>query len=298
MSSINAGNRSGTQVFTGQQHRLELTERLGAPGLTPERVEQILERYLDDLETELLAREAGADIGRVQEMLLEIAGFIRTDGSKVPVAQRRYFLERLIELYGKGFAVRGKSAFSVTAADYAEVIEVISAECPNYDFSQAVGQLICYMQQLFESRKESWITIYQHIESMSDSNSVVQLLKDVYLREIRQWAEEGVANLFGIESDLLNGIRELDERIESLQQRLAARVRDGGAPTASVSSGRVIDLRQKRTQREIDALRRQIEQLQQARQDKEAVAELIRSNIHEFQTKLKETRRAYLLRAV
>jgi hypothetical protein len=303
MSRTTAGNHSSTQCFTSQQHRLELTGRLSGnfSALTPDRVRQILDDYLDDLERELSVSDVATDIGRVQEMLLEIAGFIRSGTARVTGAECQFFLGRLIDIYGNGFSQVGKNAFSVTAADYADVIEAVSIECPAYDYSQAVGQLLCYMQQLFESRKESWITIYEHIESMSDSIAVVQLLKEVYLQEIRQWAEEGAANLFGIESDLLSGIRELAGEIKELEGRIEEKRASlpFGSETAKERGGRqVVDIREKRTEKEIGILFQQIDQLVLERQGKEDIAELIQSNIQELQTKLKETRRRYLLRLV
>jgi hypothetical protein len=277
MNRTTAENYPSSQHLSTQQHRLELGGGLSDDfsRLPPSTIRQILDGYLDDLERELSESDTGTDIGRVQEMLLEIAGFIRSGTAKATEGECLFFLERLIDLYGNGFSQVGKNAFSVTAADYADVIEAVSIECPTYDYSQAVGQLICYMQQLFESRKGSWITIYEHIESMSNSISVVQILKDVYLQEIRQWADEGVANLFK---------RASLPCVSNTAQKAGRR--------------QVVDIREKRVEKEIAVLHQQIDQLMGERQGKTEIAALIQSNIQEFQTKLKEIRRAYLLRLV
>lgn len=299
MNRTTAENYPSSQHLSTQQHRLELGGGLSDDfsRLPPSTIRQILDGYLDDLERELSESDTGTDIGRVQEMLLEIAGFIRSGTVKATEGECLFFLERLIDLYGNGFSQVGKNAFSVTAADYADVIEAVSIECPTYDYSQAVGQLICYMQQLFESRKGSWITIYEHIESMSNSISVVQILKDVYLQEIRQWADEGVANLFGIESDLIRAAQALDGEIEGLETSI--KEKRASLPCVSEAGRRqVVDIREKRVEKEIAVLHQQIDQLMGERQGKTEIAALIQSNIQEFQTKLKEIRRAYLLRLV
>lgn len=284
-------------------HRLELSKAFaeGGPCLLPDKASQILEDYIDYLEQELVAPNDDLNLGQVQEMLLEVSCIVRSGNKDIHPDQYGRFLERLTGIYAQGFSTEEKERFSATAPDYAEVIEAISRELPGYDYREAVGQLLYYLNHLYRSRKSSWITVYQHILSMPDSIAAIQTLKEAYFRGIQQWVEEGVQNLFHIGRDLQQRVNELNQKTAGLtrliEQQRDLLDRERRCPEFTFA-GNITSLDQERRKREIAELLDRREQTLRERSSKEQIAELIECNIREFETALKEARRAYFVQLV
>jgi len=286
-----------------QQHRRELTKAFaeGNSCFFPNRVVRVLNDYLDYLEFELSNHHSLIKISQVQEMLLEISCIIRSGKTTVDAAVYPHILERLTGIYAQGLSQRKKDAFSLTAGDYAEVIEVISAEFPNYDYREVVAQLLNYMNHLYRLKKTGWITVYEHIRSMPNSIEALQVLKEARFLEIQKWVEEGVHNLFGIQSDIRKRIGQIERKaagiknaVEHEQQQLAFELKRGKV----LANSKVASLYRERKRREISVLCDRRDQLMSEKRAEEQIIQLIESNIREFESKLKEARRYYLVRLV
>jgi DNA repair exonuclease SbcCD ATPase subunit len=253
----------------------------------------MLDDYLDCLEG-LLFDEATPNISQIQEMLLELSCLIRSCTS-FQAHDYADFLERLTSLYARGVAQGRINALTQTAADYADVIEAASRVYPNFDYSAALGQLLCYMGQLYNTRQGSWETIYDHISAMPESVAAVRYLNDTFFSEIRQWADEGVGNLFEIRRDNQQAADELG----LAKQRLSARLRLlRQRRLAPRKTPQVIPLSEARTIREIQECEAELEQIESDLGEKQQLLELIDQNIDEFEAKLKGVRRNYAVKLV
>ncbi len=300
MNMPNFKLRTPSQIL---RHRKDLQQvyRGQKPFLAPGKSQQILVDYLDYFESELLNQTPTANISQIQEMLLELSCVIRSRNARLIPGEYSNFLQRLIHLYGEGFSQTSSDAFLVTAADYADVIEAISKACPNYDYSEALGQLLRYMSNLYKGRKSSWKTVYEHILSMPDSITAVQMVKTEYFGEIQQWAEEGVGNLFQIRKDIYQRIEELEQQANTIEKLIDTEESILATETTApkvFGQAQIINLAEKRAQKRIEALH--VDLATNAREilsQGELVA-LIESNIQEFDDKLLEARRAYSIRLV
>ncbi|MEJ1298205.1 MAG: hypothetical protein RPU64_06965 [Candidatus Sedimenticola sp. (ex Thyasira tokunagai)] len=287
-----------------QKHRIELSKAFARNGscVTPQKSRQILADYLAYLERELSVENVLINVGQVQEMLLEVSCIIRSGRANIAPQEYRIILKRLTAIYAEGFIAHGtKDAFSITAVDYADVIEAISGAFPDFDYSEAVGQLLYYMNRLFTLRKSGWMTVYEHIISMPDSIKAIQLLKEEYFLEIQKWAEEGVDNLFQIRKDLAQRMDTLDQEVAEIGikiKRIEDRLESRRYSSKSRRGAVIFDLAAEREKKEINLLIDERDQRRDESEGKEQIIELIESNIREFEIKLKETRRAYFVRLV
>ena len=269
--------------------------------LFPNRVVQVLEDYLDYLELEFSNHHSTINISQVQEMLLEISCIIRSGEKAVDAGVYARTLERLSRIYAQDHSRRKQDALSLTADDYAEVVEVISNAFPGYDYREVVGQLLRYMGSLFRQKKGSWITVYEHIRSMPESIEAVQALNEARFLEIQEWVEEGVHNLFSIHSDVRERIAQLEEQAGKMENRMEHERHQltlGDASLEEVAAAGVACLEPVRRQRRYDALSDKRDRILQDRQNQVQMVQLIESNIREFETVLKEARRRYLVRLV
>ncbi len=300
MNMHNLNLRTSNQIL---QHRKDLLQvYCGQKSfLAPGKSQQILEDYLDYFESELLNQTPESNISQIQEMLLELSCIIRSRNTRLIPGEYSNFLQRLIRIYGAGFSQNPGNAFLITAADYADVIEAISKECPNYDYSEALGQLLRYMSQLYKVRKSSWKTVYEHIQSMPDSITAVQMVKTEYFAEIQQWAEEGVGNLFQIRKDIYQRIEELEQQANAIEKQIDAEgsILATETPVPKVfGQAQIINLAEKRAQKRIEALHVDLAANARDILSQGELVALIESNIQEFDDKLREARRAYSIRLV
>jgi len=282
-----------------QKRRLELLSGFGedAPCLTTANLCRILNDYLVYLQNELSGKSAPVNVGQVQEMLLEVAAVVRSGMAKGRKREFGHFLNGLVGIYREGFIQGGKDAFSLTAADYADVVESISKEYPSYDYDEAVRQLLHYMHNLFDQRKSSWVTVYEHILSMPDTVEAVQLLKEECFLEVQEWVEGGVENLFQILKDFNQMIQELQDKETEIERQIELQY-DRISASRGAERGKVIDLRQGRRKREISDLQNKKHSLILERMGKESLITLIEDNIEEFKSILAKARRAFFIRVV
>lgn len=234
-------------------------------------------------------------------MLLALSEDIRSGSALFASNDYRWVLTRLTEIYAQGFGQPKRDTFANTAADYAHVIEIISREYPGHDYSEAIGQLFCYMSRLFRTRKNGWKAVYEHILSIPDSVEAKQLLNRAFFVEIQEWAEAGVENLFSIRKDLYEKIAEIGTKIEALDRRIE-QLESGRIPenqtNPSAARSNVVDLAAARRERNILNLEQKRRKLLADRENEEVIVGLIESDIREFEDKLRATRRAYFIRSV
>ena len=262
---------------------------------------KILEARLDQLGAQLSGPEAAADAGKISTMLLALSDDIRSGFPLFTSNDYRWVLTRLTEIYAQGFGRLKRDAFANSAADYAHVIETISREYPGHDYSEAIGQLFCYMSRLFRTRKNGWKAVYEHILSIPESVEAKQLLNRAFFVEIQEWAEAGVENLFSIRKDLYEKIAEIGTKIEALDRQIEqfeGEQTPANQTRPSAAASNVVDLAAARKKRHILQLEQQRRKLVVDKEDEDVIVGLIESDIREFEDKLRATRRAYFIRSV
>jgi hypothetical protein len=267
------------------------------PGRSRTRIEERLNR----LGVELSRSETAIDSEQVEHMLLLLSADIRSGSSELAHSDYRWIVERLTFIYAQGFDRRADDIFTITADSYAHLIETISREYPGYDYSEAVGQLFCYMSRLFRTRRTRWKAVYEHILSIPDAVEAKQVLNQAFFVEIQEWAEAGVENLFSIRKDLRekigaikSKIRLIDLRIDRISNKQYVAVEF----ESTMLGSNVVDLAAARRKRSIELLRLKRQQLVEENEHEETVVGLIESDIREFEDKLRATRRAYFIRPV
>ena len=241
------------------------------------------------------------NVGQIQEMLLELSLIIRSRALVLSEQDLRRILQRLGAIYTPDLGRRGNNAFLLTAPDYADVVEAVSGCLPDYDYSTVIGQLLFYMTQLYLTRKGSWMTIYEHLAAMPDTIGGIAQLKQDRFAEIRRWTEEGVANLFQIQRDLQARQAYLQDKERRLQKKidwLLGSCGSGLDPDHPFRGRKVARLDHFKVVNQIRGLRQEQEQVRTELAGKRETAQLIESNIREFEGKLQSARRTYLIQAV
>jgi hypothetical protein len=273
-----------------------LNSRLVATGeharLNQDNACKVLKKYFDDLELFLAVEGKTADITQLQAIWLEIVEFLQAEKNHILDDGYTRLLNRLAQIYTRGLQQQGNLAFAATAANYADVIEIVSQAHPSYDYSEVIGHLIHYMNQLYKVREKSWLRIFEHLLSMSDSIRPIQYLRERHLKGIKQWIEEGVDNLFQIRDDqvLLHSekiaeLAETEQSIEQTRQRLA---QSGNATVVPITWPKELASLKTLTE-ERDLLIADLENRQE-------LVDLLENNIQEFEDKLFATRRACTIR--
>ena len=154
------------------------------------------------------------------------------------------------------------------------------------------------MDQLFKHREGSWVEVFEHLLSMTDSSLLTQELISQHLQEIQHWVDEGVENLFQLREDQQLLITELNGRIISIEAEINFKRHELETLHKMPHGTNVIDIGRPRKLRELQDLVGDREQLLEERTGKEQLIELLDENIQEFEEKLSQTRRDYLIHAV
>ncbi len=259
------------------------------------KLEQILTAYLGYLQSQLLCNQGQADIGQVQEMLLEVASAARAGQIQGGGRELAHFVDGLLHIYCNGITAGGRGGFHQTVGDYAELLESVSQEFPAYDYNRALQQLFLYMNQMFESKQKDWVDVFESILSMPESIELVQLLKQECLPEIMEWVEGGAQNLFQIRTDLTTMLRKLEMRERLVRQQME---RLQGSYVNKNRAGNIIELKQGKVARALSLLRRKSLTIQRESEDKRDLITLVDSNIQEFQDLMSAARRAFFIRLV
>jgi hypothetical protein len=281
-----------------------LIQQRGPGGVSrrlPGRSGELIGERLSQLGVVLSRPDASIDSREIEGMLLLLSADIRSGCSELASSDYRRIIERLTEIYAQGFGQRAGDVFTTTADSYAQLIETISRAYPVYDYSEAVGQLFCYMSRLFRTGKNGWKAVYEHLLSIPDSVEAKQVLNRAFFVEIQEWAEAGVENLFSIRKDLYEKIGNIEVKIEGLGRRIekiAGPRQLSDQASAAPAGSNIVDLAQARRNRLVESLRLRRRRLMEEKQNEETIVGLIESDIHEFEKKLRATRRAYFIHAV
>lgn len=262
---------------------------------------QLLDDHLHYLKQALQGDRQLENVSQIQEMLLELSLVIRSRALGLSASGHQQILERLSDIYAEGLDLRGSNAFLLTSADYADVVEAIGNRLAGHDYGRVIGQLLFYMAQLYLTRKGSWSTIYEHLIAMPGSIPGIASLKQKCFAEIHRWAEEGVANLFQIQRDIQARQAHLWSKGLRIRKRidwLKAGCGPGFDPDRPFAGRPVASLDQYRVVNQIRALQQELRLIQQELDGKQETAQLIESNILEFEQKLQAARRTYLIQAV
>ena len=258
----------------------------------------IIKQYFDHLEDTLSDPHGTVDINQLQEMLLDLSLFLRSGKSEIRADGYLRLLNRLTDIYAKGLKVKDDRAFARTAANYADILESVSQNFQDYDYSQSISLLLHYMDKLFNYREESWLEVYEHLLCMPDTIHVLQQLKIDHLDEIKCWIEEGVDNLYTLWDEQLElieiqtqAIQDLEAEITTLQERVEQ-------ATTHNALTNLVDLDCVRKKRELSRLQGTHEDLIAQRAFKREIVGLLEANIAEFADRLAQMRRSSLLHLV
>ena len=155
------------------------------------------------------------------------------------------------------------------------------------------------MIRLFRQEDTGWVAVYRHLRSIPDGVGAKQQLKRVCAADIREWFDAGVQNLFGLRVGLRERIQKLGEAADALGQEIQAGedvIRAANAKGAR--NIHVVVLADWLKGRQLAELRDQRQIIIDERTDKVDTVALINADIREFEQRLGEARRAYLLRVV
>ncbi|MCU7843982.1 MAG: hypothetical protein KZQ93_09100 [Candidatus Thiodiazotropha sp. (ex Monitilora ramsayi)] len=268
------------------------------PVMAQEESCHILKQYFDFLENKLSDQVETADIGLLQEMLLEISLLLRS--GKSPLQEDGYLrlLDRLNAIYAKGLKAENDWAFARTAAYFADILESISQCYQDYDYSHSVGLLLHYMDKLFNYQEESWIDVFEHLLSMPDSIHIMQQLKDQHLQEIQDWVEEGVDNLFTIRNEQVELLAILDQALDDLNTEIVSREQELLNRIQSENQKNIVEMSRELERREIGRLHEQAQAQMTERKTKLDIINLLDVNIQEFADRLTDIRRRALMKLV
>jgi hypothetical protein len=284
-------NPKGSTLF-----RIGSVEQL--PMLAQDESCRIIKQYFDYLELTLTQRNSAINIEQLREMLNEVSGFIRSDKSQIKAEGYGRMLRRLNSIYSQGLRISDDRAFTSTAVNFADILNIVSQNYPSYDYTESVGLLLHYMSKMFNYREDGWLEVFEYLVSMPDSIRVMQLLKTQHLSEIQNWVEEGVDNLFALLDEQLEVIDNIDAEILLLDQELLQRRRSLLAQSRNNPSSVVYPLSTIAEKRLVQDLFSKRAQLMTERIGKLELAELLDENIQEFTDRLSDIRRRALIHLI
>lgn len=253
-----------------------------------------LKHYFDDLESLLTGKQANPDIDEPKEILLEISQFLQSQDNKILGDGYTCLLDRLTRIYTQGLEHQDNRVFTDTAANYAGVIQVVSQTHSAYDYSEVIGQLLHYMNQLYKNREKSWLRIFKHLLSMPDSIKGIQVLKERHLNEIQQWIEEGVENLFELRDDQIQLYSEKIAELARAEEKVEGQLRKMDLDP----DHQVLPITWLRDKAELKTFIKQRDLLIDDLENRQELVDLLEQNMQEFEEILLTTRRAYLIHSV
>ncbi|MGD8908317.1 MAG: hypothetical protein PVF13_04340 [Chromatiales bacterium] len=293
MNSPNFENETPRPINGTATFRLQGVDHL--PFMAQEELYPIIQQYFDYLEFALTDQTERVDIALLQEMLLELALLLRSGKGQFREDGYLHMLNRLTAIYAKGLRVEDDNAFASTAANFADILETVSQNFQDYDYSHSISILLHYMDRLFNAREESWLEVYKHLSRMPDSIHVMQQLRDEHLNEINGWIEEGVNNLYALWDRQKEQLANADQTLNDLQTQILSRRALLQCAIRAAKPG-VVDLGLVKQQRELRLLSTQRDRLMSERCAKLAIVDLLETNIREFSDRLATMRRSTLLR--
>ncbi|MEN8176985.1 MAG: hypothetical protein ABFS39_00005 [Pseudomonadota bacterium] len=253
-----------------------------------------LKHHFDDLESLLTRKREIRDIDQPKEILIEISQFLQSKDNQILDDGYTCLLDRLTQIYTQGLEHQDDQVFADTAANYAGVIQVVSQTHFAYDYSEVIGQLLHYMNQLYKNREKSWLRIFKYLLSMPDSIQGIQVLKERHLNEIQQWIEEGVDNLFELRDDQIQLFSEKIAELARAEEGVEHKLKEMDVDL----DHQVLPITWLKDKAELKALIEQRDLLIDDLENKQKLVDLLEQNMQEFEEILLTTRRAYLIHSV
>jgi hypothetical protein len=284
-----------------QRARRSHARRANQPHLDTAEFRSALTRCLNTVAQGVTAGHGDRDVEGTRRALADLAGLVHSEGSVAATRDYDSFLRTLTRLYADGCEQRANRACTNTAAGYAAVIGAISRRHPGFDYTDTLGQLLELMTRLFQARDNDWRIVYKHLRSVPDSISAKQTLTRVCSADIREWFDAGVQNLFSLRSDLAAKLRELEEHVRDIDDEIGEK----GELLAELhrrldpeGQRKVVILQGRSLEREIASLEIEKQDVLDEVAGRESTLALIESDIAEFESILREARRAYYLHVV
>jgi hypothetical protein len=272
--------------------RINSVERL--PVMAQDEACKVIKGYFDYLESMLGRKHSDLEVAQLRELLTEISGFIRSDKSQIQDEGYGRMLNRLTRIYAKGIQLEDDKAFIGTAVHFADIMHTVSESYSGYDYTKPVGLLFHYMDKLFNDREESWLEVFQHINSISDAQAL-QMLQEQHLQEIKNWVEEGVDNLFAIWDEQLDVINNLSNEVYRVDKQILLTSRELRKNLSQRDYSNIIYLEDMQLRLKLRQLRRKRADLDCAREGKLELITLLDENIQEFGQRLTEIRRSAMI---
>ncbi len=288
---------SGVSAEELRQLRIRVSDELGGNSEFSEdaNLDEILNVYLQFLQSQLLGSSECMDIGKIREMLLEITDLVRAGKVKDRGEEFGRFFDGLANIYSFDTMQSGGDGFQHSVGDYAELLESVSSEFPAYNYDTALQQVFLYMNRMFEHQQNGWVEVLETIAAMPESIGMVHILKQECFPEIMEWVEGGVHNLFQIHGDLSAMTRKLEMRERLVEQQMA---RFRSAYLTRQVAENLVDVKQGKKARAMALLRRKLVDIQHEVAEKRGLIKLVESNIQEFQDLMATARRAFFIRLV
>jgi hypothetical protein len=277
--------------------RIETTARPSR--VRPSKTARALDDRLRSLARELCPGDVLADTRRPEDRLRELVGVIESETTEITMRDSARILQSLTRLYRNACRGREDEQFTATAASYAAVISALSRRFSGLDFDEAVGQLLKLMIRLFKSEDAGWVTVYRQLRSIPDSVRAKQQLQRVCSADIREWFDAGVKNLFSLRDELRERTGKLQEDADAIARKIQAGESELAAVrTHSAGDSRVVVLADRVKARQIAVLREKRQSILDEKAGKVDTVALIQADIREFERRLGDARRAYLVRPV
>lgn len=292
---------NSTSPIVDQRRMAANPPAASGPSVTTGKHRRVLGACVRVVRQELSPHKGSADIGRTQRTLDKMARVIQSESDTIGAQDYERFLRRLSGIFSQGCTQRDNDAFPDTAASYAAVVKALSGKYNDLDYHRAIGQLLEFMIRLFKARNASWISVYKHLRSIPDSVPAKQKLEAVCSSDIHEWFDAGVQNLFSLQDDLHERIDELAAEADKVAGKIRAIQDeiDGLFGTfRSAGFANVVPLEAKTKERKLTELQDQMQQILDEQEGKSSTAELIESDIHEFEEKLRSAKRAYFVQLV
>jgi DNA-binding ferritin-like protein len=176
-------------------------------------------------------------------------------------------------------------------------VVALSQRFPELDYESAIGQLLELMIRLFKKESAAWVVVYQHLRAMPESVRAKQQLQRVCTSDIHEWFDAGVHNLFRLRAEIHERIAELGREADAIAEGIRTEESElAAAREQRAADGQVVVLAEHVKARHIRSLRVRRDTILEEMKGKAGTAVLVEDDIRQFERRLWDARRSYLLR--
>jgi DNA-binding ferritin-like protein len=246
----------------------------------------------------LLFPQAVAEPGsRPEERLAALAAGITAETAAITPGDSERALRYLTRIYAAACANHRDGDCIATATGYAGVVVALSQRFPELDYESAIGQLLELMIRLFKKESAAWVVVYQHLRAMPESVRAKQQLQRVCTSDIHEWFDAGVQNLFRLRAEIHERIAELGREADAIAEEIRTEESElAAAREQRAADGQVVVLAEHVKARHIRSLRVRRDTILEEMKGKAGTAVLVEDDIRQFERRLWDARRSYLLR--